>query len=564
MLRRLIVAMLALSTACGSSDGGTGPVGAASVEGTWTFFETLANAARTVRCDDEGRFDFVQDEGQVSGEGGQTGTCIGPDGPVDNYGSDSVRRVRLTENTIAFTFGGCEYQATLFASPPDSMAGTVRCSSAQGPTLTGTWLAGRGLDESPPSVSGVQVPPTGDTLFVPGDTFRLTVGAEDDRKLLWVGYRLGAPASLQDSARVVVKNGQASFELSLPIPAAWVGTTALVVFARDAFDRVTEQNSRALRVYDLVRRPLGSVALGTRAIDLEYDAKRDLIYLLEPQDGRIAVLHLADLSLGTPIPVPTNLPSSTGNGMDLSQSGDSLIVAISIPPALHVIDLVDGSTSDVPMEDPRIEGIRNVTVADGRAFVHGERREDLGYITGRLWEVDLATKAQEMRTDVGATGGGNIGLQTEFATSGDGSRLLLVDTPVPCMQVFTPETGFGPCATPPGSLIFLPTGSSDGSAWLVRHHLYDAGLAVAATPVPEDALAGVLAPDASVAYYPTPFGFQVIELSGGTVREHVRVPYPASRLTLLSEAGRIAVWTDGPYLTDVTLGLDRITVVDLQ
>jgi hypothetical protein len=50
-----------------------------------------------------------------------------------------------------------------------------------------------------------------------------------------------------------------------------------------------------------------------------------------------------------------------------------------------------------------------------------------------------------------------------------------------------------------------------------------------------------MAPDGSVAYFPTPLGIDVVELPSGTVREHIRIPVAVARLTLLPEANRIAV-----------------------
>jgi hypothetical protein len=413
-------------------------------------------------------------------------------------------------------------------------------------------------------VAGLQVPPAVDTLFVPKDTFRLTVNAEHDRKLLWVGYRLGQPVSRQDSVHAVAQSGAGFFELDMPIPATWLGDSPLTVFARDALSRATSSRPACCASSISFRRPLGIVTLDGLATDVEYDARRNRVYLLESQEGRIDVLDLAGLSLSTPISVPTTLPSSVGAGIDLSPGGDSLIVAITVPPTLHLmIDLVSGSRSDVPIEDPGSEVLFDVTVTGGRAFAYGERRDEMHSITGRLWEVNLGTGAQQMSTDVGASGGGNLGQSTGFATSADGSHLLLVDTPVPCIQVFTPATGFGPCGAPPGELAFLPSGSSDGSAWLVRHLLYDSGLAVAGTPVPQGTPAGVIGSDGSVAYYPTPLGFDVVELPSGTVREHVRVPNAVTRLMLLPEAGRILAWTPLHQVGDF-LHLDRLTLVDLQ
>ncbi len=564
MGRRLCVTLFTLTLlGCGGGDGDpAGPSNLTPVEGTWTFFENLSSSDQAVRCDDEGRLDFVRSHGALVAEGAQRGSCTGPGGPVDNSGVDSLRDLHITATTMAFTFGGCAYTATLIASPPDSLAGSVTCA-AQSPAVSGTWFAARGLDQGPPTVSGTQVPPTGDTLFVPKDTFRVTVAAEDDRKLLWVGYRLGPPASMQDSVRVVAVSGQGTFELPVAIPTAWLGDTPLTLFARDAFDRVTEQPAGVLRVHDLVRRPLHIVTLGTRASDIEYDAKRDLIYLLEQEAGQVATLRLSDFTFGTALPIMTDYPATIGVGMDLSPSGDSLLVAITTPPTVQVLNLVTGGTSDVTITDAGSDGqiLHDVQVAAGRAFVYGDRSA-AGFVTGRLWELDFANGVLQPRLDAGGGGNGSLGLSTEFATSGDGSRLLLVDTPVRCMQVFSAAAGFSPCTEPPGALVFRPSGSVDGSSWLVRHLLYNSDLAVTAAPVAEGTPAGVMAPDGSVAYFPSPFGIDIVQLPAGTVRDHIRIPVAVARLTLLPEVNRVAVWTDGPLGGD-GFGLDQITIVDL-
>jgi hypothetical protein len=237
-------------------------------------------------------------------------------------------------------------------------------------------------------------------------------------------------------------------------------------------------------------------------------------------------------------------------------------VAITLPPVLHVVNLVGGGTSDLTITDPGSDEVilGDVQVAAGRAIIYGSRRA-AGFVTGRLWELDLAARTLQPRLDAGGGGNGSLGLSTEFATSGDGSRLLVVDTPVRCLQVLS-AAGFGPCAEPPGALVFRPSGSNDGSSWLVRHLLFDSGLTVTASPVAEGTLAGVLAPDGSLAYFPTPFGIEVVELPSGAVREHIRIPVAVARLTLLPEANRIAVWTDGPLGGD-GYRLNQLTIVNL-
>jgi hypothetical protein len=128
------------------------------------------------------------------------------------------------------------------------------------------------------------------------------------------------------------------------------------------------------------------------------------------------------------------------------------------------------------------------------------------------------------------------------------------------MQLFTQATGFGSCVVPPARDDNVPTGSSDGSAWLVRHLLYDGALNLIGTPAAEGSPAGAIMPDANLAYYPTAMGYDVVEVPSGVVREHVRIPYPLppSRLTLVPDLGRLVLWHGDTHNTN------RITIVELD
>ena len=134
-----------------------------------------------------------------------------------------------------------------------------------------------------------------------------------------------------------------------------------------------------------------------------------------------------------------------------------------------------------------------------------------------------------------------------------------MDVNLGCMQLYTLATGFGSCVAPQTGPDYLPSGSRDGSAWLIRHLLYDGALNLIGTPAAEGSPPGVITPNADLAYYPTALGYDVVEVPSGVVREHVRVPHPVSRLTLLPDVQRLVVWSG------VSLGsTDRITIMELD
>jgi hypothetical protein len=559
--RRLALAsVLALSSACGGDGGPADPGDGPDLQDSWAFAESYADGAHAVSCLDEGTFYLIQSNGRFTGQATQAGTCQTPSGTQDNSGTADITAGRVTGAGVTFTFGGCDYQGTLFGS--DSLAGTVTCrttSGAQIVRLDGTWFALKG-ELSPPTVAATLRPPEGDYVFVPQDQFRVALTAEDDRKLSWVGYRLGAPASVQDSVAVTQKTFEGLLEL--PIPPGWVGESQLTLFARDAFGRLNEiPADQPLKVYDLVRRPLHTLTLEATVSDIVPDAKRGKLYLLESQAGHAQVLRLSDYGFDSPIPFPTALPGGSAIGADLTASGDSLVFAVSDPPVLHFVNLITGATSDetIVQSGARSVTLLDVNVAAGRAFVYGSFQASDFYIFYTLWEFNLATKAQQRRLDAGDAGG-SLGT-IEYAASPDRSRLLLINSgEFACMQLYTQATGFGSCAVPPARYDNVPTGSSDGSAWLVRHLLYDGALNVIGTPAAEGSPAGAMTPDADLAYYPTAMGYDVVELPSGVVREHVRIPdpLPPSRFTLVPDLRRLVVWHGDTHNTD------RITIVELE
>jgi hypothetical protein len=487
----------------------------------------------------------------------QTGSCIGPGGPVDNSGAASVSGV-ASATGIQFHFAGCGYEGSLFNTPPDSAAGSVSCTltdHGQTFTLTGTWFAVKGVDLTPPTAAGTITAPQGDVLFVPADTFQVSVTASAARRLLWAGYRLGPPASLQDSVKVPQKDYTGPFRVL--VPSSWVGTSGLSVFARDALGRSVEVPVGTVQVLDAIRRPFTTVALTATATGLAYDVKRDALYLPEPAIARLAVLALSSFTLKAPFSLP-GAPTHEGQtGIDMVPGSDSVVVARGFlvgNPSLAVVNLVTGTADTVQINGTM--GVFDARVVSGRkVFMFGESAPSGGYITFGIWEYDLTAGTQRRRTDVGLSG--NVGAQTEMARSGDQSKLLVWDLNRACAQFYDLlSDAFSTCKTVYFPLPAVPTATPIGDRWLVHAVLMDGALNVLATVLPSDPGPGVIAPDGSAAYYPTFYGYQKIRLPDGAVLERVRIRPTGARLTVLPDGRRLVISGDQ--------GFARITVVDLR
>jgi len=548
--------LVAGAVACGGKEptgGGTSP----DVAGTWTYFETVSDAADGLSCNDQGTFDVAQAGAGFSATATQTGYCTGPGGVVDNSGTGSVSGF-TSATTIQFDLAGCRYRGSLFATPPDSAAGSVSCSLTENNktfTLTGTWFAVKGVDLAPPTAAGTVTPPQGDVLFVPSDTFLVTVTAGDDRRVLWAGYRLGPPASMEDSVEALQRDFTGPFRVI--VPPSWVGTSSLTVFARDALGRTTEAAAGTVQVLDAIRRPFKTVALGAATTGLAYDVKRDAVYLPQPQNAQLAVLSLGSFTLQAPLSLPGAPTFEQHTGIDMVPGWDSVVVSRGYlvgNPSLGVVNLVSGTDDSIRINGT--EGVGDLQVVSTRkVFVFGQSTPSGGYVTFGIWEDDLVTGTQQRRTDVGL--GGNVGVQAEMARSGDQTKLLAWDPNTACAQIYDVQSdAFSACKTLYFPLPAVPAGTASGDRWLVHNLLFDGALNLLATVLPSDPGPGTIAPDGSAAYYPTLYGYEKVRLPDGVVLERVRIPPNDARLTVLPDGLRLVLSGAG--------GFTRVTVVDLR
>jgi hypothetical protein len=530
------------------------------VAGTWTYYEILENTQQHITCFDQGTIAIAQTEADLTGTVTQFGSCDVPGGSVDNSGTASISG-NVGASTVRFAFAGCAYHGDLFNTPRDSARGTVDCNANLGAPfgrieLTGTWWAIKGTEFLPPVVSGTINAPPGDTMFVTGETFRLTIAASDDRKLHWVGYRLGAPANVQDSTLTVDTTFRDTVDFV--VPASWEGASNVTVWARDASDKSTEQVVGHVRALNAVRRPSQTIALGVRSNDAAYDPARNVMYFAQPESARVAVLSLGTFTFSAPIAVPLT-PRGGSPGIDLTPGGDTLIVPFGDTAQVALLDRVAGTVSRVTIGGGARYIFKARVTADRHAFVYGER-DSAFYVIFSIWDRNLATGTDTVRYDVGQ---GHVGIVGAMVRSPDQSKLLVLEGG--CGFLYDAATGnFSACSSFAFSSFAIATGTTNGDKWLVGDKLLDGSLSVLAT-VPGlglDTYAGI-APDGTVAYRPASYGYDKIALPSGAVLERVRIRAPVTtRISVFPEGNRLFLWSD-PIGSPPLWATDRATVVTL-
>jgi hypothetical protein len=399
--------------------------------------------------------------------------------------------------------------------------------------------------------------------LVVNDTLRVTVNASDNYQTAWVGYFTGSPANFRDS--VAVTAADASHVFAHVVPPSWVGNQALLFFARDWRGQFNATLSDAnLYVFDADRRPIRTgPALGP-VRDLAYDAKRNLLYLTQQGVSAITVVKLSNLTFAAAIATPF-VPA----GMDLSVGGDTLVVAFRRSPYLGIVDLTQPTahvdTVRLAFDSGGGRGPDFVRVAANGKVLVTIASDSGGTVNneahGRMWTYDLATGAQGVRADAGATG--MIAGNALLTRSTDRTRVFLMP-PVDCCSIAAQVYGsagdtFGPprptAGTPPERL----SADSAGAVVLVDHTTYDANLAFIANRGLDFYNGGptVVAPGGTIAYYGEdpgyiPQTYAKVRLSDGAVLEKTLVrPTYGSRFWLSADGLSLIITSDSLRVVDL-------------
>lgn len=321
----------------------------------------------------------------------------------------------------------------------------------------------------PPWDSGGEPAPESSVFFV-GDSVALTASAFDAGGLRAIVWEL-LPSGVRDSQ--VVAGAFSSDPLIVRFPAAATGPAQIRVYARDAAGLTSEPVTSplgAITVLPTVERPTRSATVSGEIRDFVIDERRGLLYLMQSNERRIAVLSLATMQVLSTLPT-----SAVPLDMELTLGGDSLLVTPHTPRALGIVDLRQSTLAltALPLTGldtlPELGPVRVRVASTGKAFVavapsiFGETR---------LLEVDLRTGAQRFRTDAGISGATGAGL---LGRSLDHSVLLVVGPPG-CLQRYDAGTDrFGPCRdVRPYDVI--PAVDGRGQRFALGSYVYDAAL----------------------------------------------------------------------------------------
>ncbi len=170
-------------------------------------------------------------------------------------------------------------------------------------------------------------------LFAAGLTDTLQLWASDNHDLAWLGWAIGPPMNAQDSISVTGASGSA--RLTLAIPDSLIGSGARVTLvASDADGNRLAWPIFTASITGLNQHPVRSVPVLDTITDLAIDTARGVVYLAQPDSGRVAVLSLASMTYQTPISF-AGRPIS----VDLTPSGDSLFVVLDTATSLVVVQL---------------------------------------------------------------------------------------------------------------------------------------------------------------------------------------------------------------------------------
>lgn len=314
------------------------------------------------------------------------------------------------------------------------------------------------VDHVPPTMVAARLPQAGQlpTLvgqYAVGDTITLTGIAEDNNALGWLVYALGAPANARDSMPASTEATYQWWDFPIVVRPEWVGTPVMTVYARDAGGLTSQSLTSmpdSLRFYPRVDLPTTSplrISAYDRPTGVAYDAKRDLVYAGISGNNQVAVFNASTMALQPPIALP-----APPDGLDLSVSGDSLLVALPSQNAVAIVDLKNptapATTLHLTVLDTLSPALTGWTfqphgvhvLANGKLFVVLTHMTTAG---DQIVEVDLATGSQRMRTDARQLTARGEWLG-ESGRAGDRSRIYLVGS---CTSRYETATdAFAPCA----------------------------------------------------------------------------------------------------------------------
>lgn len=265
------------------------------------------------------------------------------------------------------------------------------------------------IDTTPPvltSVSFNALFPGQAGQFAVGDRLAIQVTASDNNALAWLVWEVGSPAIARDSLKLGTNQPTSNDPVVQP---EWVGQQVVSVYVRDVAglkSATVSAQPGQVSFYPLVTHPTSApavVAGGSDVMDQVYDAKRGALYMSMPDAHRVAKIDVATMTVAGSVAF-----ASTVGGLDLTPSGDSLIVALGQARTLAVLNpdqltdtlgmiplsVLDTAGSIAPSWTPEPTWVR--VGANGVAVTSLSWRTKGG---DDIVTTDLATGAQRIRAD---------------------------------------------------------------------------------------------------------------------------------------------------------------------
>lgn len=482
--------------------------------------------------------DTVAVDVTVEENGGLTYTAIRVTGPVAY--DDSMPHLTVLRST----------RAVALPVPPETAVG----DSLVVLVTAGDWKANVDTarfviaitDLHPPTVSaGYEVSPADSTIYgipvwVTGDTVRLRVTGADERGLRWLGYAL--PFGDRDSMAVTGTTATVSWPIVVPPHWDAYGTTLSVLATDGGGNRDTVElwasffAGRRRPLQEIARAGMGSVS------DVAYDVARQVLYLAEADSARVSVFSLQTLTYAPGLDL-----AFRPTGVDLSVSGDSLLLALEQTPYLGVLDL---TAHPWRLDTLRLNGIDGATrspssvrvAADGKAFIGVEQLQN---VTGSFHVVDLGTGEQTARPELYGVG--------RVFRSGDRSTVALIAGGNAFVYRVGDPSLSGPFNT---GFAYAPEIDHEGEYALSAFALHDLRFNLVTEFFTVGSVARTFSPDGTAAYYGIDNGYVKLSVPDGSRLDHV--------LLLPEPSGALIATPDGATL--VVLGGDRVplAIVDLR